>query len=119
MRGNKNKILSNSLQPMERDQQVSVAASDSAAPAGWWRSMMQGLGSSKRRRRALATMQRLAHHDAEDTISEADIQGWLSMLEAQSGKKSAGKNSAGAKNSGSHKSDTKGAAAAPRRPDRR
>ena len=119
MRGNKNKILSNSLQRMEGDHQMNATASDSAAPAGWWRSMMQGLGSSKRRRRALATMQRLAHHDAEDTISEADIQGWLSMLETQSGKKTAGKNSAGAKSSGSHKSDTKGAAASPRRSDRR
>jgi hypothetical protein len=118
MRANKNKILSNSLQRLESDHQINVAASDSAAPVSWWRSVMQGLGS-KRRRRALATMQRLAHHDVEDTISEADIQGWLSMLEAQSGKKSAGKNSAGAKKSGSHKSDTKGAAAAPRRSDRR
>ena len=118
MRGNKNKILSNSLQRMEGDHQMNATASDSAAPVGWWRSMMQGLGS-KRRRRALATMQRLAHHDVEDTISEADIKGWLSMLEAQSGKQAVGKKAAGTKNPGGHKSDTKGAAAAPRRSDRR
>ncbi len=118
MRGNKNKILSNSLQRMESHHQVSAVAPDSAAPTSWWRSMMQGLGS-KRRRRALATMQRLAQHDVEDTISEADIQGWLSMLEAQSGKRSAGKSGAAVKNPGSHKSDTKVAPSSPRRSDRR
>ena len=64
---------------------------------------MFGLGSA-RRRRAQATLQRLAQLDVEDTISEADIQGWLSMLEMQAPVKQA---------------DTKPALPAGRRPDRR
>ncbi len=84
MRGSKNKILKDSLQRSASGAPVGMTSVDAAAPASWWRSVMQGLRPGHRRR-AMATMQRLAQHDVEDTISEADIQGWLSMLEAQSG----------------------------------
>lgn len=113
MRSDKNKILKNSLRRVDGTQQLGAAAADTAAPASWWRSMIRGLGS-KRRRRAQATMQRLAQQDVEDTISEADIQGWLAMLESQSG----GRKSA-RRTSGSHKSDTKAAPTSRRRTDLR
>lgn len=118
MRGHKNKILKAGLQRVEGDQHVGAAAADAVTPTSWWRSMMQGLGS-RRRRQALATMQRLAHHDVEDTISEADIQGWLTMLESQSGGRRSGARNSASRGPGSHKPDTKAAPPAQRRTDRR
>jgi hypothetical protein len=88
------KILDSRLQRSE--------SNEVATGLSWWRSVMRGLGST-RKRRAQATLQHLAQSDVEDTISEADVQGWLSMLEAESAKS---------------KSKSKAHAPAPRRTDR-
>ena len=49
----------------------------------WWRRMAQRVGPG-RKRRVQATLQRLAQADVEDTLSEADVKSWLSMLETES-----------------------------------
>jgi hypothetical protein len=103
MRGRKNKVLTSKLRRGAPGEPASAAAGDVTAPPGWWRSVMRGLGSG-RRQRALATLQRLTPSDVEDTISEADVQSWLRMLEMESAKSKAG---------------TKPAPAARARPDRR
>jgi hypothetical protein len=64
--------------------------------------------ASGRDRRIQAMLQRLAKNDVEDTVSEADVEGWLKMLEAESAKAKAGA-----------KAGAKPAAAAPRSPGQR
>jgi len=82
MRGGKIKVLQSGLR-RSTPGEPGVAAAELDPPIAWWRHVMRGLGST-RKRRAQATLQRLAQSDVEDTISEADIQGWLSMLEMES-----------------------------------
>jgi hypothetical protein len=81
MRAGKIKILQSRLQRTTAGEPL--AGGELEPPIAWWRHVMRGLGSS-RKRRAQATLQRLAQSDVEDTISEADIQGWLRMLEMES-----------------------------------
>lgn len=49
----------------------------------WWRTALNRLGTRKNRRHGEA-LDRLAGRDVTDTISEADVNAWLSMLESQS-----------------------------------
>jgi len=65
-----------------------TAAADGASAAtepavGWWRRLALNVGPG-RKRRVQATLQRLAQADVEDTLSEADVKSWLSMLETES-----------------------------------
>lgn len=87
MRDPKIKILENRVQRAVSSELANGAAAE--PPVHWWRSVMRGLGAT-RRQRAEATLQHLAQSDVTDTISEADVQGWLSMLEAESAKSKAG-----------------------------
>jgi hypothetical protein len=49
----------------------------------WWRTALYRFGTRKNRRHE-ETLDRLASRDIADTISEADVNTWLSMLESQS-----------------------------------
>ena len=49
----------------------------------WWRNALKRLGARKNRRHE-ETLDLLAGRDVTDTISEADVNAWLSMLESQS-----------------------------------
>jgi len=57
-----------------------------SSPQRWWRSMLSSLGAG-RNGRYQATLERLAHSDVADTVSEADVESWLKMLEAESGER--------------------------------
>lgn len=91
MRSGKIKVLQSRLQRATPGEPA-IPDAEMEPPIAWWRQVMRGLGSG-RKRRAQAILQRLAQSDVEDTISEADIQGWLTMLEMESSGGKAGSKS--------------------------
>jgi hypothetical protein len=49
----------------------------------WWRAALSRLGADRGRRHQ-ETLDRLAERDVTDTVGEADVKTWLSMLEGES-----------------------------------
>ena len=88
MRAGKVKMLQSRLQRTAPGEGA-AAGNEVEPPIAWWRHVMRGLRST-RTQRTQATLQRLAQSDVEDTITEADIQGWLHMLETESASGKAG-----------------------------
>lgn len=76
----KNVILNSQL---ERGSPEERAASAGSLPLRWWRTMLGSLGAG-RQGRYHATLKRLAQSDVADTVSEADVESWLKMLETES-----------------------------------
>ncbi len=78
----KNTIIESRL---ERGSPEERAAGAGSLPLRWWRTMLGSLRTG-RHARYQATLKRLAQSDVADTVSEADVESWLKMLEAESAK---------------------------------
>jgi len=61
------------------------SVSAGSLPQRWWRAMLSGLGTG-RHGRYQATLKRLAQRDVSDTVTEADVESWLKLLETESAK---------------------------------
>lgn len=71
---------------LERVSPEGRAVGAGSLPQRWWRTMLSSL-SLGRQGRYQATLKRLAQSDVADTVSEADVESWLKMLEAESAKR--------------------------------
>lgn len=76
-------IIESRLERGSPEQRALGAGSAGSAPQRWWRAVLSGLGAG-RQGRYQATLKRLAQSDVADTVSEADVESWLKMLEAES-----------------------------------
>jgi hypothetical protein len=85
MRQPKNAIIDSQLERGSPEERASGAASAGSLPLRWWRTMLGTLGAG-RQGRYQATLKRLAQSDVADTVSEADVESWLKMLEVESAK---------------------------------
>jgi hypothetical protein len=81
----KNAILNSQLERGSPEARAGGAASAGSLPLRWWRTMLGSLGAG-RQGRYQATLKRLAQSEVADTVSEADVESWLKMLERESAK---------------------------------
>ena len=78
-------IIENRLERGSPDERALGVVNAGSVPQRWWRTMLSGLGAG-RHGRYQATLKRLAQSDVADTVSEADVESWLKMLESESAK---------------------------------
>ena len=79
----KNAIIESQLERGSPEERSVGAVGAGSLPLRWWRTMVGSLAAG-RHGRYQATLKRLAQSDAADTVSEADVQSWLKMLETES-----------------------------------
>ncbi len=78
-------IIESRLERGSPEERALGVVSAGGAPQRWWRAVLSGLGAG-RQGRYQATLERLAQSDVADTVSEADVESWLKMLEAEAAK---------------------------------